>query len=120
MIRYTAAVPIRSRLRFYLSLPLYPRHKEIHDLFLLDLGELSVKRDVIPLIEASAAAAGGGVHGLENGMAVHRGLPAVIYRVGRRELHSHKIGGVPPDGIIPLFGYIGKIRPAQAEAGAEF
>ena len=68
------------------SLPLDPRHEEVDDLLLLLVGERAVERDAVPLVEAAAATAGGGVHGLEDGVAVHGRLLAVVCGVGGREL----------------------------------
>ena len=57
---------------------LNPGHDEIDYFLLLSGSKLTVFGNFIPFIQASSAAAGGGVHRPEYGMPVCRGLFTVI------------------------------------------
>ena len=72
---------------------------------LLLRGEGDALRDVIPLLEAVAATAGGGVLRHKDGVSAHRGLLAVVWDHGGRKALAHKVGGVLTEKIFTeLFG----------------
>ena len=59
---------------------LYPPHDDLHHVGLLIGSQRPALRDMVPLLQAATAAAGGGVLGDEDGRRTmtHRGLPAII------------------------------------------
>ena len=76
-------------------------------------------RDVIPLPEAAAAAAGGGVLGEEDGVTLHRRLFAVIGNVCGREAGADEVFRVGADGVHPYFLDIGDVLRGEVEARTE-
>lgn len=80
-----------------------PGHQEIDDPGLEILGERDAEGDMVPFIEAAAAAGGGGMHRLEYRVPVHRRLLAVVHRKRRGELLPHEILRVAADRLNALF-----------------
>lgn len=80
-----------------LLLALDPGHEEVDYARLARGGYLRSLWDLPPFREASTAAAGTGVLGLEDGMPAHRRLASVVGRVCGREARAHEVLGVTSD-----------------------
>ena len=91
------------------QLPLDPGHQQIHDLLLLPPVQLDARRDLIPLVQALAAAAGTGVLGEEHRVSPHGGLPPVVGQLRRSQPGLNEPPGVLPNGVQPLLPYIGPL-----------
>lgn len=87
---------------------------------LLGFGEFFVRGNAVPFVQAAAAAAGGRVHSLENGMPVHRGLFSVIQRLGGGELLLYKIPRVAAYYGGAFFFKIPPFFFRQMKTGTEF
>ena len=74
-LAYFRGLPFSLHIAVKLSLD--PCHQQFYDAFLLILRQLPSHRDMIPLMQASAAA-GAGVLGDKHRMPAHRRLLAVI------------------------------------------
>lgn len=107
-------------MKFILHIPVChlavdPSHQKIDDPGLKVFGQGDAEGDVIPFIEAAAAAGGGGVHRLEYGVPAHRRLFAVVCGNRRCELLPHEILSMPPDRLHALFFNVCPVRHCQME-----
>jgi hypothetical protein len=55
---------------------------------------LHTRRNTVPLGQTATATCGGGVLSNENRMTAHRGLLAIILRIGRRQPFLHDPAGM--------------------------
>ena len=81
------------------QLSLNPSHQQVNNALLFALGKFSSDRDVIPLIQAPAAATCTGMLRDEYRMAAHWRLLAVIRNICRCKAHPDKVCCMPADGI---------------------
>jgi hypothetical protein len=81
--------------------------------------QLAAARDVVPFLEAPAAAGRGRVLRDEHGMPAPRRLLAVLGRVRRREATVDEVARVREDDGEAAGFEIGAIRVAEAEAAAK-
>lgn len=76
-------------------------------------------RHPVPFFQASPAAAGTGMLGFENGMAFHRRLSAVMFRICRCQFSGNKIAGMSSYCIHTLFSDILPVFGSQMKRRAE-
>ena len=77
-----------------------PAHENGDEPVQFRFGERSPLRDVVPLFQAGAAAASGGVLGDEAGVSPHRGLAAVAGRIGGGEPQLEKPAALAGDDMV--------------------
>jgi len=106
-------------LHITVKLSLDPCHQQFHNALLLILRQLPSYRDVIPLMQASTAAAGAGVLGDKHRMSAHRCLLAVIGDVCRCKPCSDEVGSVALNGLQALVRYVLPVLITQMELCAE-
>ena len=106
-------------LHITVKLSLDPCHQQFYDAFLFILRQLPSHRDVIPLMQASAAAAGAGVLGDKHRMPAHRRLLAVIGDACRCKPRSDEVGSMALNGLHTLVRYVLPVLFAQMELRAE-
>ena len=106
-------------LHITVKLSLDPCHQQFHDALLLILRQLPSHRDVIPLMQASTAAAGAGVLGDKHRMPAHRRLLAVIGDACRCKPRSDEVGSVALNGLHTLVRYVLPVLLTQMELCAE-
>jgi hypothetical protein len=75
--------------------------------------------DVVPFLEAAAAAGRCGVLGDEGGVVAHGRLLAVVRGVGGRESFVYEVGCVFEHDAQALRAEVGEFLPAQFESAAE-
>ena len=92
-----------------------PRHDEIDDLRLPRLGERDAQRTLPPLVETAPAAGRRRMLGDEHGMAAHRGLPSVVFRMRGSEAKTHKVLRMSANRLHPLFRDIAPQVVGQAK-----
>ena len=97
---------LRPVCRLFVHLPFYPGHKQIDNLFLLNVGKLFSFFDPIPFFKAVSAAAAAGVLSLKYRMPLCRGLTSVAFRKGGSKPISYKILGVAAYSIVAFLFYI--------------
>jgi len=88
----------------------YPCHKQVDYLFLLNIGQGYALGNIVPLIQASSAAAGAGVLCFKNGMPAHRCLLAVIWNTCGCKSFGNKGFAMGANGVNSLLLYIFPIR----------
>jgi hypothetical protein len=96
-----------------------PSHEEEDDVALVGLVKRDAFGDAVPFGEASAAAAGGGVLGGEDGVAAHGGLLSVVGGTGGGEAGADEVSGMAADGVEALAADVGEVAGGEAEASAE-
>ena len=101
------------------GVPRDPFHQEVHDAGLALRRDVDALRHLPPLLEASAAAGGGRVLGLEHGMSAHRGLPSVVGGMRRREPRPYEVLRMAANRVHALLGDVPPIRIGQAESRPE-
>lgn len=106
-------------LHIAVKLPFDPCHQQFYDAFLFILRQLPSHRDVIPLMQASATAAGAGVLGDKHRMSAHRRLLAVIGDACRCKPRSDEVGSVALNGLHTLVRYVLPVLFTQMELRAE-
>lgn len=105
-------------LHAYLSL--YPRHKQIDNLFLLNVGKFFSFFDLIPFFKAASAAATAGMLSLKYRMTLCRGLTSVVFREGGSKPFPYKILGMAAYGIAALLLDIPPVLIVEKKGTAKF
>ena len=91
------------------QIALDPGHDQPGQGINLCIGQSPTARDVMPALDASAAAGGRGMLGREDRMPAVGGLLAVLQRVGRPHTLGQHLMGVAVDGIPALGTGVGAI-----------
>lgn len=111
---------LRPVCRLFAHLPLYPRHKQVDDLLLLNGRQLLALLDSVPFFKATSATATAGMLSLKYRMTLGRGLTSVVFRKGGSKSLSYKVLGVAAYGIVSLLLYIQPVLVVKTEGTSEF
>lgn len=111
---------LRLICRLFVRLPLYPGHKQIDNLFLLNVGKFFSFFNLIPFFKAVSAATAAGVLSLKYRMPLCRGLTSVVFREGGSKPISYKILGVAAYGIAALLLDIPSVLIVEKKGTAKF
>ena len=108
-------------IRRHLLLPLRiePLLDYLDDIVDLLCGQRVAFGDIVPPAQAGSAAGGGGVLGDEGGVASHRGLPAVFWRLRRRESLLDESAGVVQYRGRPFAAQVFPFGGAETEPAAK-
>ena len=100
---------------------LYPPHDDLHHVGLLIGSQRPALRDMVPLLQAATAAAGGGVLGDEDGGSAmaHRGLPAIIGNDGGSQTLGDDLASMLTYRRHPLVGDNRPVLLIQIETAAK-
>lgn len=85
----------------------------------LHVGQWAALGDMVPALDATAAAGAGGVLGGKDGMTPIRRLFAILEGLGRTDPFGQHLVCMTIDGSLPLGPGIGTVLGRQAEPGAK-
>ena len=98
---------------------LNPAYQDTGDILNFFCGKRSALGYTVPFLEASAAAAPGGVLGDETGVSVPRCLPAVVFRVSRSEPLADKLQTMAADQFFASGAAVFEHSGVQMESASE-